>query len=386
MDAKLVALTAKRMTDARAILVRDNPFFGHLALGLQLSCAPCGTACTDGERLYFDPEFACQCRSNQEMEFVILHEVLHCVLEHCTRGANLNREVYNIACDTVVNSTILEMWGMSTFYVAGEEVTHLAPDGKEGREYTAEEIYQMLLSDHPQLPQAATMDRHDVWQTIRQKERIQDRWNNRIKEAAAACEGTAGMPSSVRNVADILLGRSKVDWKQLLHDFVQHDTFDYSFLPPDRRFSDGDWILPGFEVDPDQGTVHDLWVCVDSSGSITDDTLSDAMREIRDAMRQTGLTGAISFFDTNITVPQTIETEEELCNIIPKGGGGTNFHVIFRYLQEEFSGDLPKAILIFTDGYVLRWPREEAAMGIPVLWLISKGGNTRVPWGKVAQL
>ena len=29
--------------------------------------------------------------------------------------------------------------------IAGEKAMHLAPDGKEGREYNAEEIYQMLI-------------------------------------------------------------------------------------------------------------------------------------------------------------------------------------------------------------------------------------------------
>ena len=133
------------MTDARALLVRDNPFFGHLSMGLQLACAPCGTACTDGTRLIFDPDFA-EKLTDREMQFVILHEVLHCVLEHCTRGRTLNSALFNISCDIVVNSTIFAMWGIESFSVAGEEPMHLAPNGKEGREYNAEEVYHMLIS------------------------------------------------------------------------------------------------------------------------------------------------------------------------------------------------------------------------------------------------
>lgn len=70
----------------------------------------CGTACTDGERLIFDPDFAARLKTEKEMQFVILHELLHCVLEHCTRVSNRDSEFYNIACDIVVNSTILSMW------------------------------------------------------------------------------------------------------------------------------------------------------------------------------------------------------------------------------------------------------------------------------------
>ena len=398
MDQKQLSLTAKRMTEARASLIRDNPFFGHLALGLQLACAPCGTACTDGERLIFDPSFAEQLKTEKEMAFVTLHEVLHCALDHCTRGNSLNQELFNIACDIVVNSTILGMWGISTFSVAGEKVMHLAPDGKEGRDYNAEEIYYLLLkrgkhqdrqanvSGNPQSGIGTpTLDRHDIWQTIDQKERIRDAWNQKIIEAASACQGTDRMPQSVRKLVDTLKHRSEVDWKMLLHDFIQHDIYDYSFLPPDRRLSDGDFFLPAFNIDPDKGSAHDIWICVDTSGSIKDDQLSEAMAEIQDAIRQTGLTGAISFFDAEITDPKPFDTEETFRNIIPTGGGGTSFYVIFEYLRCHLSSEPPKAILVFTDGYA-HWPSEEAAMGLPVLWLIPKGGNTNAPWGRVAKI
>lgn len=397
MDQKQMALTAKRMTEARARLVRDNPFFGHLALGLQLACAPCGTACTDGERLIFDPSFAEQLKTDKEMEFVTIHEVLHCAMGHCTRGNGLNQELFNIACDLVVNSTILEMWGMNSFRVAGENVMHLAPDGKEGRDHNAEEIYDMLLKQKsPQngkagcgKPQSGsewqTLDRHDIWQTIDQKDRIRDIWNRRIVEAASACQGTGQMTSSVRALAESLLYRSETDWKQLLHDFIQYDTYDYSFLPPDRRFSDSNFFLPAFNIDLDQGSVHDIWVCVDTSGSVENGQLAEVMEEIQDAMRQTGLTGAVSFFDVDITEPEPFETEEKFHKITPKGGGGTSFHVIFDYLRDHLSNTPPKAILVFTDGYA-HWPKEESAMGIPVLWLIRKGENVNAPWGRVAKI
>lgn len=407
MDQKQMAITARRITEARAALVRDNPFFGHLALGLQLACAPCGTACTDGERLIFDPGFAEQLRTEEEIAFVVLHEVLHCALEHCTRSRNRDPELYNRACDVVVNSTILEMWGMATFHVAGQEVMHLAPDGREGRVYNAEEIYQMLLTGtgrqkgqsrvpgmpFPGMPSGGparkgdgtqALDRHDIWQGIQQPERIRDMWNQKVVKAAGACQGVQ-MSLFMRKLTDALIRRSEPDWKQLLHDFIQHDTYDYSFLPPDRRFTDRDFFLPAFNINEDHGSVRDIWVCVDASGSVSDGQLREAMMEVQDAMHQTGLTGSISFFDTQITEPEPFETEEEFRKIIPKGGG-TSFHVIFEYLRDHLSAELPRAILVFTDGHVWNWPKEEDALGVPVLWLICRDGNTKAPWGQVAKL
>ena len=82
------------------------------------------------------------------------------------------------------------------------------------------------------------------------------------------------------------------------------------------------------------------------------------MAEILDAMRQAGLKGSISFFDSNITEPEPFESENDLKDLTAQGGGGTSFHIIFRYLKEKLYPNLPRAILIFTDGCA-RFPDEK---------------------------
>lgn len=408
MDEMKVKNTVRRMTEERALLIKNNPFFGHLSMGLQLACAPCKTACTDGSRLIFDPAFA-EKLSDQELQFVILHEVLHCVFRHCIRGKGLHSVLYNIACDIVVNSTILAMWGQESMMIAGEKAMHLAPDGKEGREYNAEEIYQMLIhqnhtngiyqmqTDQNNANKSSQMqtnnegfekssfDRHDIWQGICDKAQLQDNWNRKIQSAFRQCGDSTGMPQQVRTIVQDIARRSGLNWKQLLHDFLQSDTYDYNFLPPDRRYAFSDFYLPAYNMDEEHQTADDIWVCIDTSGSVTGEELTCTMAEILDAMRQAGLKGRISFFDSNITEPEPFEFENDLKNLTAQGGGGTSFHIIFRYLKEKLYPDLPRAILIFTDGYA-RFPEQKAALDVPVLWLICKGGNADVPWGQVIQL
>lgn len=408
MDEMKVKNTVRRITEERALLIKNNPFFGHLSMGLQLACAPCKTACTDGSRLIFDPAFA-EKLSDQELQFVILHEVLHCVFRHCIRGKGLHSVLYNIACDIVVNSTILAMWGQESMMIAREKAMHLAPDGKEGREYNAEEIYQMLIHQNhtngiSQMQTAqnnankssqmqtdnegfekSSFDRHDIWQGICDKAQLQDNWNRKIQSAFRQCGDSTGMPQQVRTIMQDIARRSGLNWKQLLHDFLQSDTYDYNFLPPDRRYAFSDFYLPAYNMDEEHQTADDIWVCIDTSGSVTEEELTCTMAEILDAMRQAGLKGRISFFDSNITEPEPFEFENDLKNLTAQGGGGTSFHIIFRYLKEKLYPDLPRAILIFTDGYA-RFPEQKAALDVPVLWLICKGGNADVPWGQVIQL
>lgn len=381
MDSKKVSEAVRKVTEARMVLVRDYPFFGHLSMGLQPACAPCGTACTDGSRLIFDPDFAAGL-TDREMQFVILHEVLHCALNHCIRGKGLHSLLYNVACDIVVNSTILDMWGMDAFMITGEEVMHLAPDGREGCFCSAEEVYHMLLSK--KIEYSFAFDRHDLWQGICDQTLLKDTWSGRIKDAVRNCKDSAEMPQSIREVIRSLTNCTGPDWKQLLHDFIQHDRYDYTFLPPDRRYLSTDFFLPACNVDEDRGSASDIWVCVDTSASISDEDLSRVMAEILDAMKQAELKGSISFFDSGITEPAPFNTEGDLTEIVPIGGGGTSFQIIFDYLKEKLYSDPPRAILIFTDGYAA-WPKESDALGIPVLWMISKGGRANAPWGRVLQ-
>ncbi len=384
MDQKKAERTVKRMMESRAMLLRETPFFGYLLMHLGLACAPCGTACTDGSRLIFDPEFA-EALNDRELQFVMLHEVLHCVLNHCVRGKELDSKIYNVACDIVVNSTIFQMWGLKTYLLNGEEPMHIAPDGKEGYQYNAEEIYEMLLKKRKPINLQAQFDFHDLWSGITDSNLLCDQWNANILEAGKRCGDSLRLPQSLRKLVEDLQYRSQVDWRQLLHDFIQQDDYDYGFLPPDRRFSDQDFFLPSYYENEENGHVGNVWVCVDTSASVSNRELTEILYEVKDAVRQVEMEGKISFFDSNITEPVSLTTEEDVRKIAPTGGGGTSFSMIFNYMQENLRDDLPKVILIFTDGYS-DCPEEKAAMNVPVLWLITKDGTAELPWGTIVKL
>ena len=74
----------------------------------------------------------------------------------------------------------------------------------------------------------------------------------------------------------------------------------------------------------------------------------------------------------------------DLMKIIPYGGGGTDFRVIFEYIRENCSMELPACIVIFTDGDG-SFPDESEALGVPVLWVINNIRFTP-PWGKVTRV
>ena len=119
---------------ARSEIVMLYPFYGSILMNLRVALADCGTAATDMRRLIFDPQFVLRL-SSEELQFVMMHEVMHNVLRHCIRGADKISEIYNVAADIVVNSNIMKSMGVTSFAVDGCEVMHKAPDGKEGYLY-----------------------------------------------------------------------------------------------------------------------------------------------------------------------------------------------------------------------------------------------------------
>lgn len=376
---------AIRLTDIRAQIVKELPFFGRLLLHLQFGFADCETAYTDQKRIVFDPEFADRL-SDDEVKFIMLHELFHCVLTHCSRAKGKISLIYNIACDIVVNSIILDMLDLDDIVIDGNKAMHFALDDSEGKEHTADEIYQMLIKLSEEKVKdiyGDGIDSHIVWAELDPSSKQNEIWRTHIKSASKACS-IDGLPLSLKRYVKDISHNPKCNWKQLLHDFIQFDRSDYTYTTPDKRFAGGDMIMPSFQEEIDGTRVRRLWAVVDTSGSISDATLTDAMNEIYGALTQVDLEGWVSFFDTDISEPVPFESAEDLDKISPVGGGGTSFNIIFSSIQKNFSDEFPEIIVILTDGYA-PFPEEKAAMGIPVIWTIIDS-NIEPPWGKTVHI
>src|ERR1700754_149902 len=97
-----------RMTKARAALITSQPFFGTLALYLNIvEQESCGTMAVDGTNLYYAPSFLNKL-TPAELRGIIVHEVLHCAFQHHVRRQGRDMELWNEACDYAINPVVLE--------------------------------------------------------------------------------------------------------------------------------------------------------------------------------------------------------------------------------------------------------------------------------------
>ena len=397
------AYDRKKMVDRlvflRTVLLRKHPFFGELLMRMNFGLANCETACTDMKNIVFDPAFMSRL-SDKELAFVLMHEVMHCVLKHPARGEGRLHMLYNIACDIVVNSNILKSMGEKDISVDGEYAMHLTPFGEEGYKYSAEEVYYMLLKK-PQIPmrksgggrssehdmkspkELGTMDNHEVWEMIDITESEEDRWDREVLRVESKGYSIDVLPQSVRAVYERDLKAAKLRWKELLRDFVSSNTFftDYSFAPPDRRFTDSPYILPA-ENTYSEDTVQDIWFCVDTSASISDEELAYLYTEVMNVVNEVkGCSGLFSFFDAEVTEPVEFSRLNDFDKVEPVGGGGTSFQAIFDYMAEKMRNHLPNALVILTDG-VAPDVDERCALSVPVLWIIIDDEKMTKPWGR----
>ena len=378
-----------RISEARCYILNRYPFFGVILLNLKVCLAYCETAATDMKRIIFDPEFVMRI-SQEELVFVMLHEVMHCVFAHCVRGEGKNDLIYNIAADIVVNSCILDTMGQKSFAVDGEEVMHKTPGGIEGKKYSAEEVYTMLLkqskrSENKREGSQNSLDKHDLWEMSKGDRELAGDWEQRISEASKCCS-LEELPLAVRNILEELNQRGKINWRRELMDFIQLvvDNYDYSFSKPDKRYSSGEIIMPTFQEVYDE-TVKDIWFLADDSGSISDELLKEFFNEIKNVTRQFDkIRCKLSFFSTMVTKPIEFETMDDLKKVRPVSGGGTSFNSIFKYLDNYMMDEPPVAIVILTDG-LSDWPKEESAHEIPVLWVI-EGQKIKAPWGRTINI
>lgn len=414
-----------RLLLARMRILCNHGFYGLLLMHMIYSIDEgCETAYTDGERIAFSPTFLEEL-SDKELDFVMMHEILHAVLQHCLRGEDKDNERYNIAADIVINSTIMhendDKASSITLSKYGESM-HIAPDGKEGYLYTAEEVYEMLQSKQKDSdsgnekskkagnvaskngragkvqqsrknmdkPVAKRWDDHSQWGKFEEDSRLRDVW---VKNFAECCEAInvrealnnrGTLPMFAQRMLE-KLKKPQTDWRTILNDFIQEEICDYSFSPPDRRFQDSPFFLPDFNEMGKNDNVSDILFFIDTSGSISDNDMTTAFSEIKGAIDQYDgkLKGWLGFFDAAIIEPKPFSSFEEFIVIKPAGGGGTDFQIIFEYVDQHMKDKEPNCIIILTDGCA-PFPKEELANDIPVLWLINNQDVTP-PWGKVAR-
>lgn len=120
----------------RRLLVK-YPFFGSVVANSNFIAEPAvGTAGTDGKTIYYNPNFI-ESITDDQQTFIFAHEICHIAFDHIFRSEGKDKDLWNIATDSVVNAFLKQ---------DGLPIVEGGIDIPEAINYDAEEMYKKIVA------------------------------------------------------------------------------------------------------------------------------------------------------------------------------------------------------------------------------------------------
>lgn len=367
----------KRLAKARTALVLEQPFIGTLALNLELKVSErFPTAATNGKWIEFNPKF-CEELDDEQLKFLMAHEVFHPMFEHNYRVKGRNHKKWNMAGDYVINQLLTdEKIGK---FIEGGLLNKATYDAGKG---TTDGIYDIL----PEPPEGnggggggdipGTGD--DVVEAEGSPAEVaqeQAEMKVRVAQAAQAAKMMGKLSAGMERLVSQTL-QPKVDWREVLRKFVQRQKNDTrSWAKPNRRMATMGLYLPSISGE----VLGEVAVAIDCSGSVGEKELNEFAAEFRAIWEDMSPAKAhVIYFDSEVCHYDKFERGDD-ATIAAHGGGGTAFSPVFRYMEQHQIN--PVATVFLTDLYCDDFgPAPEH----PVLWVTN--GADKAPWGEVVRM
>lgn len=350
-----IAAAKKRMLDR-------YPFFGSLAASVDyVGTSRVRTMGSNGRTIYYNPASVAGL-TEEELTFLLTHEICHIAFDHVRRGQGKDRVVWREATDAVINQ-LLKRDGM--------KIIRGGIDYPEAIDYDADAYYDLLMAQKLDIELSEGMlegtetmsdeeteleegdqiipadevrdDDHSLWdeEELEEIEIVTPRQGKKAGTAIGRDE---------RPISDIGRGKPILDWRLILRDTINYGV-DWSLIH--AEIEDG-IVRPVLETWP----MPETEIVLDTSSSVDDNLLRNFLRECKNILQLSRLRAGC--FDTMFYGFQEIRTEEDIDNMVFMGGGGTDFDVA----TSAFSLRCDNKI-IFTDGCA-PMPKEP----IDAVWLV----------------
>ena len=400
------------LTLARSLLIVRLRFL-DIAIGrLELVPADGRTYATDGTRIAYGPKHVVRCykSENERPARDYLHMVLHCIYSHMFVGNLAEPELWDLACDIAVESTINDLGiDVTASCRKAAQSAETARLKSEVNMLTAEKIYHHFLEsdisedEKIRLNELFAADDHSGWHGSGPKRKTAGQDDKEADSQKSADNEddifTAEMPlpeigeewkEIAEKVQDALetffkeqgdeeggliqnlkaLNREKYDYAGFLKKFsvlgetlgVNDEEFDYIFYTYGLKLYENMPLVEPLEY-KESRRIREFAVAIDTSASTSGELVQKFLQKTYNILKSTE-----SYFsrvnihiiqcDADIQEHVKISSGEEFDRYIKDmeihGLGGTDFRPVFRLVDSlteagEFS-DL-RGLIYFTDGY-----------------------------------
>ncbi len=391
----------KKISRVRSKLLSLQPWYGSLAMRLRFEANDeVDTMSTNGSIVRVNTQWTISA-SEDDVMFVLAHEVGHCALAHPYRCYSRDLEVWNDACDYVVNRDLVA----AGFQPIERVLLNSAYDGM-----SADVVYARLMHEkrekeekgeepEPKDPQDqpgtgdftpapadgegdgdGDGDSDGDGQGDGQKHRMTAHdWRIACETATMVCNKAGNTPAGAAMSAKTEHDSGE-DWRAALREFVANtQPSDFSWARPNRRHIHAGLYLPGV-VKENIGKIGVGW---DSSGSMFSQRVQNVIAtELTAIIQETQPDGVeVVYCDCAIQRIDTFEPDDEIV-FNAAGGGGTAFQPVFDHFNE--ADEQPLGVVYFTDLYGDNDTVKEP--DYPVLWVTGKNSTMEPPFGRVIRI
>lgn len=392
-----------KLQQAISALLFAEPFYGHLISKMRISKSDkvptAGVYITDKINLVYNEDWI-EKLDLIDVVKVLKHECGHILQEHIIRAKQIgvvNEELhkrFNLATDATINlydlvPTVEKIGGVTVKSLnemmqkmideanakdSGNRKFTPMQDG-EIAEYYYNRINEFAEKNSDIFPKnggmGETLDDHSTWEQSEGNEEMQKEISKQaVNEAVKSSGGIGNVPGDVAALVNEM-NKSQVNWKQQLRQFFVNTLKSSRIATRKRRNRRYGILQPGHKKKPE---LH-LGLCVDTSGSVSDDELAMFWTEMA-AIHACGV--KITVIEADCTVQNVYEFEPTKA-LEFKGRGGTSYNPAIK-----------KAVELKVDGILYCGDFDTADNpenpGKPFLWVGVRNSPPPASFGRVIYL
>lgn len=369
------------------------------------------TFATDGDSLYYSAEHIIKVFKGNSLFLsrVYLHTILHCIYSQLWLRQGRNKEIWNLACDIVVEYTIDNMDKGCINRAIGwirQKTYELVKS--ECKDMSSSEVYDMLIlwedADIESLKKEFYVDSHIYWpdeeKGMAGQNNAREKWDKIARQTSLNMDRRGDEKDSGE---DVMLRRLKVSkssrsYREFLKKFAvlreeihcNEEEFDMNFYTYGLSIYGNMPLVEPLET-REVRKIYDFVIVVDTSYSTSGSLVKGFLKETF------GILSEVSGFFKNSRV-RIIQCDDEVradCKITDMGmidsifkefnitgGGNTDFRPAFEYVDRLIeTGEIRdlKGLLYFTDG-IGTYPSKRPSYDTAFIYLKEFDSSAVPPW------
>jgi predicted metal-dependent peptidase len=406
-------------------IVKSHPFFAVAIMKIKyVYTYRFDTAAIDGGTMFINPLFF-NMLSPKAIQFVVMHELMHCMLLHFLRMMGRNHETWNQATDFEINLIVAEELN---YDMMSDPILKIGCYDKQYIGMNAEEIYKKL-SDQSEQPDdkegdqqgegkgegeggkatdgsqikknqvigevvspaegRKVLDQEGISKNQQINNQTEEDWRKMFEEGAVQRENArrasaTGAGGLLDNLIKEMI-KPKVNWKKALAGYIgEIITGERLRMPAKRYISKGEYRSKNR---PYAMVLDKVVVAIDTSISMHK-YVGPLFFEISGILKQENIDNIdLLYFDTKVDYAEKLKKGGAPDPTKITGGGGTLFMPVINWISQKIKG--PELVIIMSDGdnfdttefYDKKpgWKRE-------CIWLIVGKPNWVAPYGKVIHI